>query len=139
MSREICFNIFLALWSLEDIRRKKVKLWPIPIFALWQLVFLSRQETGLWISSLCGMAVGIVFCAVSMISRGVIGLGDGWVIGLLGFYIGLQKLLPALGIAFFLAGMTAAVFIIFNKGKTARLPFIPYIYVGYLIMWNCFR
>ena len=84
----------------------------MPILALWQLMFLSGQEVNIWFDSFCGMAVGIAFCVISLLLPGVIGLGDGWVIALLGFYIGLPRLLPALGIAFFLAGITAAIYIL---------------------------
>lgn len=139
MDREVCLTIVLALWAIQDIRKNKIKLWPMPILALWQLMFLSGQEVNIWFDSFCGMAVGIAFCVISLLLPGVIGLGDGWVIALLGFYIGLPRLLPALGIAFFLAGITAAIYILLKKGKTARLSFIPYIYVGYMMMWNCFR
>ena len=89
MDQEVCLAIVLALWAIQDIRKKKIKLWPMPILALWQLMFLSGQEVNIWFDSFCGMAVGIAFCVISLLLPGVIGLGDGWVIALLGFYIGL--------------------------------------------------
>lgn len=132
--REVVLCILLALLSLEDVRKKKIHLWPILVFLLWQLGFLVFKERNLWVDCLCGLAVGLVFCIASMLSKGVIGMGDGLVICLLGFYIGLRKVLVVLTIAFFLSGLAAMVYIALKKGKTARLPLIPYIYVGYTLL-----
>ena len=132
-NREVVLCILLALLSLEDVRKKKIHLWPIPVFLLWQLGFLVFTERNLWMDCLCGLAIGLVFCMVSMLSEGVIGIGDGLVICLLGFYIGARKVLIVLTVAFFLSGLAAMVYIALKKGKTARLPLIPYIYVGYVL------
>lgn len=132
--REVVLCILLALLSLEDVRKKKIHLCPIPVFLLWQLGFLVFKERNLWVECLCGLAVGLVFCIASTLSKGVIGMGDGLVICLLGFYIGSRKVLVVLTIAFFLSGLAAMVYIVLKKGKTARLPLIPYIYVGYVLL-----
>lgn len=139
MDRKICMALMLILWSADDVKKKKIKLWFMPILLMRQLVFLTGQESDVWIHSLWGIAVGILCCMISIRFRGVIGMGDGCVIGLLGWYMGFTGLLMLLGIALSLAGMTAAIYVVFKKGKTARLPFIPYICVGYMMMWDCFR
>ena len=91
--------------------------------------YREKSLDGLFVRT--GNRAGI--CMVSMLSEGVIGMGDGLIICLLGLYIGARKVLIVLTVAFFLSGLAAMVYIALKKGKTARLPLIPYIYVGYVL------
>lgn len=132
--KEVVLCIFLALLSLEDIRKKQIRLWPILLLFLWQLGFLIWENSGDWRNYLAGMTVGLVLCLASVLSKGVIGMGDGLVISLLGLCVGWKEVLAILALAFFAAGLVAMAYIALKKGKTARLPFIPYIYVGYVLL-----
>lgn len=84
---------------------------------------------------LAGGALGACFIALSKISR-EIGMGDGILLVILGLMLGLRRLIGVLFLALVLCALMAAVLCLMGRaGKRSRLPFVPFLLIGFLITW----
>lgn len=124
--------IFLSWLCYWDCKAKA-----FPVFILFQFsVFvgfyqlLGFQTFG--ILNIVGTAVGIFFLFLGKWTKEAIGYGDGWVILLLGVYLGGIRQLEILFIAGMLAAMVGLVGICFLRWTRKKtLPFLPFLLVGY--------
>lgn len=124
--------IFLSWLCYWDCKEKA-----FPVFILLQFSFfvglyqlLGFQTFGTW--NIVGAAVGIFFLFLGKWTKEAIGYGDGWVILLLGVYLGGIRQLEILFIAGMLAamvGLGGVCFLHWTRKKT--LPFLPFLLVGY--------
>jgi leader peptidase (prepilin peptidase)/N-methyltransferase len=129
----ILIGIWLLLCSYQDIRRKKINLLLILagfIIIIVNSVFL-RELTIL--NRMAGTIPGIILLALSYITRGQIGIGDGLIVIITGIGLGITQ--NTILLAYGLSG--SAIFSIIlltlrlaNRKKT--IPFVPFIFMGYL-------
>ena len=83
---------------------------------------------------LLGMVPGIVVLLLSVVLRGGIGKGDGYLLCISGMALGVQENTALLFYGLFLAGITAAVLMIFKRVKRdTKLPFVPFLFAGFLL------
>ena len=81
-----------------------------------------------------GLAIGLCTIGVSIASREQIGRGDGMVIAMLGFVMGVRKCLAVVGMASVLMCMAAIVVLVMKKGnRRTRLAFLPALFAGYVL------
>lgn len=82
---------------------------------------------------LAGGTLGVCFMALSKLSR-EIGMGDGILLVILGLMLGLRKLIGVLFLALLLCALTAGVLCLMGRaGRRSRLPFVPFLLLGFLI------
>lgn len=134
---EKIFLAVLLLWnSIEDIRKKQISLCSIGIgAATWGALRMTEWQGQEWISfigmRLIDILPGIVLCAVAIMSRGNIGIGDGLFIILTGLYIGFSRTVIALAVAFLIAFFWAIQLLVFRKKKKQEaFPFVPFLSCG---------
>ncbi|MBQ7636881.1 MAG: prepilin peptidase [Lachnospiraceae bacterium] len=120
----------LAALSIRDIKEKSIHLIPLGILGIFNTLF------GLFLGytagqTLGGMIPGAFGVAVSLCTKGKLGLGDGLVLMVTGIFLGWEKVLAGWLIALILTSLTGIVLIIMKKAclKTA-LPFVPFIFAG---------
>ena len=86
-------------------------------------------------SMLGGMVFGGVVFLFSLASGGKIGPGDGIVFMLTGLYLGVEKNLALMLIAFMLAGFWGLIAIlVLHRDKKEKIPFIPFLFLAYLLI-----
>ena len=131
----IVVMIGLGILSVIDIKNKKIHVYLIGGFAI--ICFLLRwvQEISL-LEVILGILPGIVLLLLAIWSGEKIGIGDGFVVSILGMAYTIDTVISILGISFFLIAICSIVLLIAKKvnGKT-ELPFLPYLFLGNLLMY----
>ncbi len=136
--------MLLALYSFRDITRKKLPvLWLMAgILAAMVLGTLGRMQEsgkGLWNSLmqvLLAMVPGMVLMALAFLLKEKMGSGDGMVLSVIGGLTDIKCavaiLMTALIIAFVYSGI---LIIICKKEKTYCFPFVPFYFLGSIILY----
>lgn len=124
---------WLAIWALEDIRKRSVSLKQILLVLIlgvfWQL---WREEFLTWVT-VGGLVSGGLFWIFARLSAGL-GEGDALIIVCLGLYMGMWESLAVVLAALFLSS-AAALYLLLAKKKPSRtaIPFLPYLAAGFLL------
>ena len=129
--------VFLFIVAMFDIKTKQVSSKLCGIFAVCAIVLLivsklSGREISIF-SYIGGILIGVLFIVVAKISAGAIGAGDGMVMAVAGLYVGFERNLEILFIAF-LASALVGIFLWITRKKKRKetMAFLPFILTGYL-------
>lgn len=128
-------GFLILLWgSIEDIKNKAVSAFYLKtIYGISLLVFLTTRVQE-WKASVIGLMIGMICMILAKVTAEKIGCGDAYVIGCLGLLLGYQKCLFIYMIALGLSFTVSAFLFIFRKsGFNKTIPFIPFLFAGYLI------
>ena len=78
----------------------------------------------------CCLGAGFFFL-VFIISKGNMGIGDIWFAGVLGFWLGFEKILLTIYLAFLLGGIIGIILILFKiKNRKEYIAFGPFLAIG---------
>lgn len=121
--------------AAEDIRKKEVNVIYILLLGIVG-VLLHLISPNCSISSiLLGLLPGAAMMAVSLLSRGSVGMGDGILLVVTGVYLGGGKTLCLLLTALLLAALWAlAVLVLKKKTRKERIAFVPFLLAAYAVM-----
>lgn len=124
--------LFLGINMIQDIRKREILPGITALFliggAIWKLFMI---HTGIF-DLTCGLIPGFVLLILGRMSRGSVGYGDGMVILALGVSAGLWKTVESLSIGFLLSAAAALLIWCKKKNKNQKIPFIPFLFLGYL-------
>lgn len=137
---EILF-ILLGMMSYTDWKERRIPLWMVGLgIFMWIVQGIYRVIKGdfLWkqaMASIVGVLVlcGLCFCYRAWKKEGI-GLGDIWVIGLIGLLAGWEWMVEIVLAALFLAGMVSIIMLGKGKSKKATMPFVPFLLIGFCCM-----
>lgn len=86
------------------------------------------------------VGIGGFFLAVSLLTKGALGLGDGWLLMALGIGLDIGEFLTVLFVGMLGCALWAVVLmIVFRRGRNAEIPFVPFLllgYVGGVLLWK---
>lgn len=124
--------IFLGFHTWMDLRKREINLWLTGIFGVSGLIY--HFSFGLdFMDLLWSIGIGVTFLAVSLLTKGAVGMGDGWILLALGTMLSMWEMLIMLGIALFLASVWALILLVlFKKNKNTEFPFVPFLLLGYI-------
>lgn len=138
----------LFLWnSVQDIKRRTLSDKGLLIgMGAIVLLFASNalcsgivaeimllQDSVPW-QNLWGVLPGVGILILSLVLKGSIGKGDGYLLCISGLALGLKQNLSILFYGLFLAGGTAAVLLGLGKVKRdTKLPFVPFLLGGFVL------
>ena len=132
----IVLGIYIAFLAFEDIMKKTI---PVSLL-LFGILFIPAGllteggESFSFTDNALGIIPGAVLLVISYVSRGQIGIGDGVLVAQVGASLGLEVIVRILTAALMLITVLSAVMLIFGKLKRrSTLPFIPFIFAGYLM------
>lgn len=124
---------FLAICSVEDIKRKQLKLWVILTFGIVGMIIhlLTFQTSIMEIAG--GILIGLIVMLISILTKESIGMGDALLLMVTGMYLGAKQNILMLFIGIFLSGLFALV-LMFTRKKQRKdeMPFVPFLFAGYL-------
>lgn len=135
ISRIICFGILAGL-SFTDLKYRKIPCSMLvtgSVLAAGYCFLCCKNQILL---NLGGLLIGLLFLAVSRMTREGLGYGDSWLLCILGLYLGAGELLELLAVAW--AGVAVAAMIVLCAKKYKRgisLPMVPFIAAGYMAAW----
>ncbi len=134
----LCMTGMLLHMSIEDIRKKTVPVIPMMIWGMVGVILhLCYGRIG-YERMLSGLIPGIVAYVLSIATHEKIGKGDAVLLIITGIYMGFWGNLFMLWIGMIMAAL-AGVFamVIFKKDRDRQMPFVPFLFAGFLITLLC--
>ncbi|MBQ7506057.1 MAG: prepilin peptidase [Lachnospiraceae bacterium] len=131
--RLVLVLFLLYIMSVEDVRERALSVIRILPFGAAGLILsilsAERDIAGI----LSGTAIGAVLIAISAVTQGKIGMGDGLVVAAVGMTLGFS-LTFSLVFFSFLAGSIYALFLLVVKRKSrdTEYPYMPFLFVTYV-------
>lgn len=123
----------LGVSTWMDIRKRQVSVILLVVSGVLGLLGIVIWNTVSYGSMAGGMAVGILVAGLSKLTKGEVGLGDGWLLCVTGIYLGIYRNMELLLTALFLAAVWGALLMVFHKAdRKTRLPFVPFLMVAYI-------
>ena len=126
----------LAPSVVLDVRKKTLPVWLLAGFGVFGLVVqLAILRTSVLLT-LTGLLPGVILLVAAALTKEKIGYGDGALSCALGAWIGGPKAAGAVLSGLILGGLFGTALIVFRKKSSAhRIPFAPFLLVGYLLTW----
>ena len=132
---DVILIAFLFLQSVHDIQKREIEPVSAALTAETGVVYILEgcRSDGLF-SVMAAMIPGILVLALALISRGGLGLGDAWIVLIMGLFLKTEKLMMILILSSFGSFLYAAGMSLHHK-KTAgdEMPFIPFVLAGYIL------
>lgn len=125
--------LLLGVCALWDGIKKEIPLAVVWIGILAAVVLrlagVMGEET--WLSLGFSFLPGIFFWVLSFMTREKVGYGDGWVLLMIGLFIGFIKCFQVLLIGLAAESMILLVLLAFRKvHKDGEIPFVPFLLLG---------
>lgn len=126
----------LGVHSIEDVKSRKITVQVTLFSAILGIVFhLFYQDESIY-SMLAGMLSGSLIVFLSIASKGKIGIGDGVVFMLTGLYLGVWKNFLLMFLSFTFAAVWVLCRILYRpKRLQERIPFMPFLFMGCLVLF----
>lgn len=124
--------IFLLFSSLLDIRKREIS---IPVTLMFGLTGVAYSiKTGRTMTDyLIPAAIGIFILACSILTRGQVGMGDGWLLMALGCMMRMESYIQMACIGMLLAAACSGVLLlVFRKSRKTEIPLVPFLLLGYV-------
>ena len=130
---EILTFVFLGICAVSDGVEKKIPLavvW-LGMTAAFVLRVMGLAGNGTWQSAVISLMPGMLFWLLSYISGEKVGYGDGWLLVMIGLFMGLWKCFLILIAGLLFASLTALVLLAVKRiVREDSLPFAPFLLLG---------
>lgn len=132
--RELCAVPALLWLAIQD--KRYLGITPRGLLAVSVILLFSGQfGTVSRESALGGAMIGAILIVCSYFSKEAIGIADSVVVLACGAAFGLWGTVTFVFFAMLYAGVCSAVLLVAKKaGKKSRIPFLPFLLLGYLTM-----
>ena len=126
-------GLFLVLGMIWDIKQKK-----LPVVLLICFMVAGLLTNIFWPEYsvreiVCGVFIGIILYAVSYVTSGQIGEGDGILFVATGLFVGGISNFVLLLWASVLCAVVAGIMLISKKaGRKDKIPFVPFVFLAYV-------
>ncbi len=130
---EIFTVVFLGICAVCDGAERKIPLAVVWLGIIAALVLRAEGLAGddTWQSAAIALIPGAAFWLLSYVSGEKVGYGDGWLLIMIGLFMGLRKCFLILLIGLVSASLAALVLLACRKvSKNDGLPFAPFLLLG---------
>ena len=124
--------LFLLFSSFLDIRKREISIPVTLLFGLAGVVYSVR--TGRTMTDyLIPLGLGILILGGSVLTRGQVGMGDGWMLLALGCMLRMECYIQMACIGMLLAAAYSGVLmLVFRKNRKTEIPLVPFLLLGYV-------
>lgn len=124
--------LFLLFSSFLDIRKREISIPVTLLFGLAGVVYSDR--TGRTMTDyLIPLGIGILILGGSVLTRGQVGMGDGWMLLALGCMLRMECYIQMACIGMLLAAAYSGVLmLVFRKNRKTEIPLVPFLLLGYV-------
>lgn len=128
-------GLYLGILSVLDIRTRKIPRWLLILGMSGTILLKSISKNSSIVLVVSGVAIGFLFCMISKVSKETLGMGDSYLITILGAFVGGWNLLYILAYAFLFSACYSVIVLLFHRfNRKIQIPFIPFLMVAY-ILW----
>ena len=122
--------LFLLFSSFLDIRKREISIPVTLLFGLAGVVYSVR--TGRTMTDyLIPLGIGILILGGSVLTRGQVGMGDGWMLLALGCMLRMECYIQMACIGMLLAAAYSGVLmLVFRKNRKTEIPLVPFLLLG---------
>lgn len=124
--------LFLLFSSFLDIRKREISIPVTLLFGLAGVVYSVRSGRTMT-DYLIPLGIGILILGGSVLTRGQVGMGDGWMLLALGCMLRMECYIQMACIGMLLAAAYSGVLmLVFRKNRKTELPLVPFLLLGYV-------
>lgn len=129
--------LFLAIGVIWDLKKKAVPgsyLCAFGIVAIIAFIFDVTNGKNL-LDSVWGLIPGFIVVMLSILTKEQVGLGDGMILLCVGGLQSIRDTIYMIFIALIIVTVVAIFLLIIRRvGRKATIPFVPFLFLGQLIM-----
>lgn len=130
--KEAVTVIFLVINGWMDLRTKEISLILTVLYGGCGILCSILQKREL-LDILVPTGIGVLILAAGFVSRGAIGLGDGWILMALAAMLDTEIYIRSLCIGFLLAAFWSGfLLVIRRKSRKTEIPLVPFLLAGYI-------
>ena len=123
--------LFLLFSSFLDIRKREISIPVTLLFGLAGVVYSVRSGRTMT-DYLIPLGIGILILGGSVLTRGQVGMGDGWMLLALGCMLRMECYIQMACIGMLLAAAYSGVLmLVFRKNRKTEIPLVPFLLLGY--------
>lgn len=124
--------LFLLFSSFLDIRKREISI-PVTLFFGLAGVVYSVRTGRTMTDYLIPLGIGILILGGSVLTRGQVGMGDGWMLLALGCMLRMECYIQMACIGMLLAAAYSGVLVlVFRKNRKTEIPLVPFLLLGYV-------
>ena len=124
--------LFLLFSSFLDIRKREISIPVTLLFGLAGVVYSVRSGRTMT-DYLIPLGIGILILGGSVLTRGQVGMGDGWLLLALGCMLRMECYIQMACIGMLLAAAYSGVLmLVFRKNRKTEIPLVPFLLLGYV-------
>ena len=127
--------IVLVIEAVTDFKKKEVNIvFPVLLAAAATVMLFFTKDISL-LNSIIGIAEGVLLILISFLTKGEIGMGDGILLAACGLMLGGKDNLIMFFFACLSSAIVSALIMLIKKAdKKTKIPFVPFMIPGFLIM-----
>ena len=130
---EILLFTLLGICAVYDGLERTIPLWVVWLGIIAALILqiqgLGGNET--WRSAVLSVIPGVMFWVLSFVTGEKVGYGDGWMLIMIGLYMGLWKCFLILMAGLISSSLVVLILLMFRKvARDHQLPFAPFLLLG---------
>lgn len=128
-------GILLLYSSYTDIKKREISALVLMIFMIMGIVCTIYGERISLTEVFFGVFIGVFLIAISILTHGELGLGDGLLLCVTGLYLGFVRNILLLLIALFISAIFSMFLLLFKCGLKREYPFVPFLFLSYSLMF----
>lgn len=130
--KEIVTAAFLLINGWTDIKKRQISLLSVGIYASAGAI-CSVAEGREIRDFMVPVGISLIFLALGVLTRGQLGLGDGWLLFALSFMLETEEYLKMILGGMVLAAVISGILLIFfRKNRKTEIPLVPFLFLGYM-------
>lgn len=135
MVSQVVMTLYLGAASVADIQKQRLSMMLLALSVVPIAVSIVMNKDISLESRMWGVIFGGAAVALTLLTKGGIGVGDGLMFLILGAVCGGTECVAIMGASLLFSGLYSGIMLILKRlGPKSRIPFIPFIFAAYSVV-----